>query len=70
MVNKRLLLVKENFLRCSGIFNQSSKKLDKQAIESIFNSYDTVSSPTKLREPLDGFYLSPVNLQRVGQTNK
>lgn len=38
-----LLLVKENFLNCSGIFKGSSKKLDRQDIERIFNSYDRVS---------------------------
>lgn len=40
----RLLLVKENFLHCFGIFSKSCKKLDKQTIERIFASYDTVST--------------------------
>lgn len=40
----RLLLVKENFLQCSGIFHGSNKRIDKQDIERIFNSYDRVSA--------------------------
>lgn len=39
----RLLLVKENFLQCSGIFHATNKQLDKSDIERIFNSYDRVS---------------------------
>ena len=38
----RLLLVKENFLQCSGIFHATNKRLDKSDIERIFNSYDRV----------------------------
>ena len=50
---RRLLLVKENFLSCSGIFQGSSKKLDKQEIERIFTSYDRVSEPA-FRQPAAG----------------
>lgn len=39
----RLLLVRENFLQCSGIFHGSDKRLDKRDIERIFSSYDRVS---------------------------
>lgn len=44
--SRRLLLVKENFLHCSGIFHGSNKKLDKQDIKRIFKSYDRVSCHT------------------------
>lgn len=53
MKMSRLLLVKENFLNCSGIFQGSNKKLDKQDIERIFNSYDRVSTFQCLRLGLE-----------------
>ncbi|KAG9509678.1 Calbindin-32, partial [Fragariocoptes setiger] len=50
----RLLMVKQNFLQCSGIF-RGSRKLTKQDIESIFNLYDTDHNGIIENEELKGF---------------